>query len=61
MNNTMNGENAKRVEIVVRNADEMVNTMKDMGRQYPQAIFNNLEYLGLRNGQLSIKLSYVMN
>ncbi|WCK52796.1 hypothetical protein PP175_15340 [Aneurinibacillus sp. Ricciae_BoGa-3] len=61
MNNTMLNEDAKKVEIVVSNADEMVNTMKNIGRHYPQAIFNKLEYLGLQNGQLSVKLCYVTN
>jgi hypothetical protein len=49
-----------RMEVLINSADEMYNTMKDVHTRFPEATFSNLEYVGLRDGQLSIKISYVV-
>ncbi|MED0677158.1 MULTISPECIES: hypothetical protein [Aneurinibacillus] len=50
-----------RIEILVNSADEMCQTMKTLQHSYPNATFEKLEYIGIENGQLSIKLSYILN
>ncbi|GEN34057.1 MULTISPECIES: hypothetical protein [Aneurinibacillus] len=50
-----------RMEILINSADEMLETMQTLQSDYPNAIFEGLEYIGIENGQLSIKLSYTLN
>ncbi|GED14702.1 MULTISPECIES: hypothetical protein [Aneurinibacillus] len=50
-----------RMEILINSADEMYETMQTLQSSYPNATFEGLEYVGIENGQLSIKLSYTLN
>jgi hypothetical protein len=50
-----------RMEIVVNSAEEMCKTMQTMQTDYPNATFENLEYLGIENGRLTIRISYTLN
>lgn len=47
-----------RMELHVSSADEMYETMKKFHMIYPDAVFEGLEYVGVENGSLAIKLSY---
>jgi hypothetical protein len=50
-----------RMEIIVNSAEEMCKTMQTMQTDYPNATFENLEYLGIENGRLTIRISYTLN
>ncbi|ERI09335.1 hypothetical protein HMPREF0083_02614 [Aneurinibacillus aneurinilyticus ATCC 12856] len=55
------GVQMNRMEILINSADEMYETMQTLQSSYPNATFEGLEYVGIENGQLSIKLSYTLN
>lgn len=58
MNHVNMYNEAGRIELHVSSADEMYETMTRFHMTYPNAVFEDLEYIGVENGSLAIKLSY---